>query len=285
LTTGLITEFPLPDGRSAIPLAWSPDGSQIAYLLGGEPTNPYGGLPITGDVGVLDVHTGTAEALPGGSNVRTAAFSPEGSELALQHGALAGTLEVVSLVGDSRRVIQAPGRVLAGPAAWSSDGLLLATTEADTCPRGDRSPCGADRDDISFVDATGQGRRVPDPLHVDILANDVNALNSNGVLGWTAPDEIVVRAGYSHTDAGLYPGWVRMIPLDGGESRKLSAIPESSNFGVGRFQLASALLPDLEVRAASDIDRGRWPLPVRIAVVLLTTIAAAAMARLTQAEP
>jgi hypothetical protein len=53
------------------------------------------------------------------SDVKTAAFSPDGTELALQHGALGGTLEVISLVGDSPRVVQASGRELDGPAAWS----------------------------------------------------------------------------------------------------------------------------------------------------------------------
>jgi hypothetical protein len=274
LTTGRSSEYPLPNGRSVVPLAWAPDGSKIAYLFGGEPTNPYSGFPITGDAGLLDVQTGTAEALPGATDVRTGAFSPDGTELALQHGALGGTLEVVSIVGASTRIIQAPGRVLDGPAAWSPDGLLLATTKADTCPHGELGPCGADRNDISFVDATGQGRRVPDTLRLDVL-------DSYGVLAWMAPDEIVVRSGNSLTDAGFDPEtyWVTAVPLDGGDPRRLSAIPGGPNYGVGRFQLASGLLPDVEVRAASDVDRGPWPLLLRVAIVLLTGIAIAAMAK------
>jgi hypothetical protein len=274
LRTGDTSLYQLPDGRSVVPLAWSPDGTQLAYLFGAEPTNPFSGFPITGDVGLLDRQTGTAEALPGASDVKTAVFSPDGTELALQHGALGGTLEVVSLVGDAPRIIEASGRVLDGPAAWSPDGLLLATTEADTCPHGDLGPCGAERTDISFVDATGEGRRVPDPLRMDVL-------DGNGVLAWSAPDEIAVRAGNSLADAGQDPEtyWVTAVPLDGGDPRRLSAIPGGGSYGVGRFQLASALFPDVDIRAASDTDRGPWPAPLRVVAALLTGVAIAAVAK------
>ncbi len=70
LRTGDSTLYPLPAGRSIVPLAWSADGKQVAYQFSAEPTNPYGGFPITGDVGLLDPQTGIAEALPGASNVK-----------------------------------------------------------------------------------------------------------------------------------------------------------------------------------------------------------------------
>jgi hypothetical protein len=270
--TGRTSRYPLPAGNSVVPLAWSPDGTQIAYLFSAEPTNPYGGTPIAGDVGLLNLQTGKAEKLPGATDVWTAAFDPDGTELALHHSG--GTLEVVSLVGHSPRIIQAPGRYLDGPAAWSPDGLLLATTTLDRCRYPELGPCvGGATEMISFVDATGQGRRVPDPLQVDVLG-------SNRVLGWTAPNEVAVLTETKLSDADPDPGtyWVTAVPLDGGDPRRLSAIPGGSNYGVGRFQLASALLPDIRVRAASDVDRGRWPVPLRVAVALLTGMAVAAVA-------
>ena len=59
------------------------------------------------------------------------------------------------------------------------------------------------------------------------------------------------------------------VPLDGGDPRRLSAVPTSGGaYGVGQFQLASGLLPDLQVREAGDADRGRWPLWLRLAAAL-----------------
>jgi hypothetical protein len=47
------------------------------------------------------------------------------------------------------------------------------------------------------------------------------------------------------------------VPLDGGEPRQLSAVPTSGrNYGLGDFQSAGDLLPELEVRAAGNPDRG-----------------------------
>jgi hypothetical protein len=116
---------------------------------------------------------------------------------------------------------------------------------------------------------------VPESLQIDVLG-------SNPVLGWTAPNEVAVLTETKLSDADPDPDpgtyWVTAVPLDGGDPRRLSAIPGGSNYGVGRLQLASALLPDLGIRAASDIDRGRWPVPLRVAVALLTGMAVAAVA-------
>jgi hypothetical protein len=178
-----------------------------------------------------------------------------------------GTLEVVSLVGNSPRIIRVQGRYLDGPAAWSPDGRFLAVSRAGSCRYPEDDPC---IQEIFFVDATGQGGPVPDPLRID-------AIGENWVLGWTGPDEVLVLTIESLSEGDLDGGtyWVTAVPLDGSDPRRLSAISEASSFGVGRFQLASALLDDLRVRAASSIDRGPWPILLRIAAAILASIAVA----------
>jgi 2-keto-3-deoxy-6-phosphogluconate aldolase len=71
------------------------------------------------------------------------------------------------------------------------------------------------------------------------------------------------------------------VPLDGGDPRRLSAVPTSGGrYGVGQFQLAAGLLPDVQVREAGDVDRGRWPLWLRLGAALAVGGAAAGAAGL-----
>lgn len=116
---------------------------------------------------------------------------------------------------------------------------------------------------------------MPDPVPLDVIGE-------NRVLGWTAPDEVAVLTGNRLADAGVHPDtyWLTAVSVDGDDSRRLSAIPGVRDYGVSRFQLASALLPDLRVRIASDVDRPSPPDPLRGMVALLTGMAVATTARL-----
>ncbi len=279
LTDGRVDLLPVTEGRGVLPLAWSPDGRLLAYLSTPEPTNPYGGAPITGDLGLLDLETRRAAELPGTSGVSTAAFASDGSQLAVEHG---GALEVRSLDGAVLRTIDLPaGHHLDGPAAWSPDGRLLAVS-ATGCPgmggegwRGCSDPGGASGAGIAFVDATGAGRATPVPL-------DRRVAGPGRVLGWTATDRVAVlvpdAVGGEVYDPDRH--WVTEVPLDGSAPRRLSAVPTGDGgYGVGRLQLATGLLTDLEVREAGAVDRGRWPLWLRLAAaVALGATAAGATA-------
>ena len=266
LASGDVERHPVPAGRSVLPLAWSPDGRRLAYLGTAAATNPYAGTPITGDVGLPDLVSGRAAPLPGASAVRTVAFAPDGTELAVQHGdAAGGDLEVVPLDGGTGRTLTLPpGHHLDGPAAWSPDGALLATS--------------ATRDGIAFIDATGRSGVTPDPL-------DRAVVGPGPVLGWTAPDRVAVLVPDPPPTAEGDPDHHRLVdvPLDGGDPRWLSAVPTSGGqYGIGRFQLAAGLLPALEVREAGDVDRGRWPLWLRLGAALTAGVVAAGAAGLVR---
>ena len=130
LATGDVATHPLPQGRSVVPVAWTSDGESLAMLLSAEPTNPYSGSRITGDLGVLDLADDSTDVMDlDGTVAAAAAFSPDGTELAVERAA-PRELSVIDLGDGSSRSLPLDG-VLAGPTAWSPDGRLLAVTTLD----------------------------------------------------------------------------------------------------------------------------------------------------------
>ncbi len=289
MADGSVVEHPVPVGRSALPLAWSRDGSRIAYLGGDEASSPHTGYPIVGNVGVLQLTDGRAAALPGAEGVTAAAFSPDGTELAVQPAA--GTLRIVDAQGGGvLRSLRVPSNhALGAPDAWSPDGRLLALSpvyapcrfedepltfedEPLTCEGVGRDPSG----EIAFVDATGTRGTTPPPLDV----------GGHPVLGWTAADRVVLLVPEPDPAFQPAPGpdveyvdpdrhWITEVALDGGEPQRLASVPTGGgNYGVSRFQLAGGLLEDVEVAAPGPADGGPWPLWLRlVAVVALAGVA------------
>jgi dipeptidyl aminopeptidase/acylaminoacyl peptidase len=266
LLTGRTTTHPLPTGRSVVPLAWSSDGRALAQLLSTEPTNPYSGSRILGDVGLLDLSDDSTEVLEERTAVAVA-FSPDGSELAVERTGVDDRISVVELGSGTRRPVDSDG-VLAGPAAWSPDGRLLATTTTRPdigLPNIDSpgTPTG-----LAFSDATGDGGAdVPAAMRLPLTA-------PGRVLGWSGPDEVVLLLGDGADELTL-----SRVPLDGSGTRPLMLLPDLGSYGVGRFQLASGTVDALEVVSPADVDRGPWPLPVRGVLTLVVGLAAWLVAR------
>ncbi|HSU00938.1 MAG TPA: hypothetical protein VLK03_00185 [Nocardioides sp.] len=269
LVSGTTTTHPLPTGRSVVPLAWSYDGRTLVSLLTDDPTNPYSGERITGDLGMLDLTDGTAEVMDADGEATAVAFSIDGSELAVEERtAEVSRLSVVDLASGDRRDLEADG-VLAGPTAWSPDGRLLATTTV--------RPSGAppEVDDpgiptgLAFVDATGRDGEVPPPLELPLPG-------AGRVLGWTEPDEVLLLLDVEGYDPCCGPDASTLsgVPLDGAEPRTLMRIADLQSYGVGRFQVASATVDDLRVTRPEDVDRGPWPLPWRGALALVVGLVA-----------
>jgi hypothetical protein len=256
LSDGSVAEHSVPVVRSAVPVAWSADGERIAYLGSGRSTDPHSGVPTYGNLGVLDLADGRAEILPAGQGATAAAFSPDGSELAVQR--LAGPLQVLDARGESvRRTLSKPhGHALDAPDAWSPDGRLLAVADGNT---------------VAFVDPSGAGAPTPPTLD----------LSWHRMLGWTAADRIVLLVPEPRGAVDPHRQWITDVPLDGGEPRRLASVPTGGgNYAVDRFQLAGGLLPDAEVTETGFVDRGPWPVwPRLLAAVALALLAARILSR------
>lgn len=284
LATGEARSHPVPGGHSALPLAWSPDSSRVVYLTTPEPIAPYSGTGISGELGVLDVVAGSATLMPGPGNARAVAFSPDGAEIAIHRitpddGTLSGqdgiprmgggVIDVVDLDGEQLRQIPVPDQhYLDGPNSWSADGAVLALAAEWIPPCDDLDPndyawaecfnsyTGPEHG-MTFLDATGAQGPVPEPLAVE-------AIGADSPLGWTGAGEMLLflPEDPDNWDSELY--WLTAVPLTGGEPHRLSAVPVGPNFGVGGLQVATTLLPDVEIRPAGHADRGRWPLWLRV---------------------
>ena len=267
LLTGDTSSHVLPGGRSVVPLAWSRDGRRLAHLLTAAPTNPYRGEPIVGDVGVLDLQTGETTMLRQARGVRTAAFSPDGTRLAVQqHVATGEQLAIVDIDADTTQVLEVEGE-LAGPASWSPDGELLATTTVRPLAavpgiRRPTTPTG-----LAFVDPTGRDRVVPEPLELPLSPE-------GRVLGWSGRDEVLVLTVPPGQDDGFMGGpdayELSSVPLDGDGQRALMRVSGLQDFGVSRFQLADATVDELTVVSPAAVDRGPLPVPVHGAAAVLT---------------
>lgn len=265
LRTGATTRHALPAGRSVVPVAWSADGETLASLVSDEATNPYSGGRITGDIALLDLTDDAAQVLGLDRSSTGAAFSPDGSEIAVEQS---GAVTVVDLQDGAQRDLEVHG-VLAGPAAWSPDGRLLAVTRTEPVA----APPGVDAPGIptglAFVDATGRGGDVPDPLRLDLTG-------PGRVLGWAGPDAVLTVVAVEGTDSccGHDEQTLSVVPLDGAQPRTLMRMSDLTSFGVGRFQLASSLAATLDVVDPDAVDRGPWPWPLRGVLAVATGLLA-----------
>lgn len=271
LLTGEAISHPLPTGQSVLPVAWSRDGTTLAHLLSPEPTNPYTGERIAGEVGVLDLGDDTTELLSG-DDVTAVAFSPDGTELAVERAGTAfanARISVVGLAGGDTRDLGTVG-VLAGPAAWSPDGQLLATTTLE--PSG--APAGAPDPGmptgIAFVDPAGPSgaANVPDPMELPLA-------EAGRVLGWTDAGEVVALLEVAGDDPCCAEAYdLSRIPIDGAAPQALMRVSDLGSYGVGRFQMASATVGEIEVVTPGEVDRGPWPLWLRGGLALLVGLLA-----------
>jgi hypothetical protein len=265
LSTGDVTTHAVPTpgggewGAGTVPLAWSAAGDRIALLSTAGEQPPAGA--DTGDLSILEPHTGRATTVLRNARVAAVAFAPDGELLAVQDPA-STTLRLVTADGTTRRTLELPaGTGLPGPAAWSPDGRLVAVSRMRAgCPDQHDAlgtPGWCSTGETRFLDATGAHRPVPPPL--------TGALHR--LAGWSGPDRVVL---VEEDDAGRTT--LVEAGLDGGR-RVLSTIPAGADAPLGSLQLAGGLLGDLRLHEPVAPDLGRWPLPWRLAAAGLATAA------------
>lgn len=278
LGSGDVARYPLPPARSVRPVAWSSDSDRVAYFSRDKATGPQSGRALVGELLILEPVSGEVTPVPVGDRISRAAFSPDGSRLAVQrHGRDRG-IAIIDLATSTirdlptedsptnpqqrpkRGILAGPqGDQLAGPDAWSPDGHLLGTWQ---------------NGELTFRDLTAPRQSAPRPLAVRYPYDQP-------LVGWTGEREVVLLDTPDNDTTR-----VLAHPLGGGERRELTRVEGTSSYGVYTFQLASALLSDLEVRPAGDPDRGPMPTLLRITLAVLLGWAVAALAaRLPRRPP
>jgi hypothetical protein len=246
LITGDTRRYPMDGGAQRF-LAWSPDSSRLLYLrLPGPPDmldEPRDAEPF-----VLDMGSGVRTAIPGQRGTVDAAIAPDGSRLALQGH---GQLRIVRWDGTVERTVPVPDRHrLAGAAAWSPDGSRLALYRmGESGVPGTPAPVytlpkGGFPGGLSVVDlASGAMAEVDTPDRPRAL------------LGWRGDRLLVDYWGET----------IVQTPVGGGPYEFLCTLQPGNDHLILDLQLATALLPAVEVRDAG-VDRGPWPAWLRLAV-------------------
>ncbi|MET7417525.1 hypothetical protein [Dactylosporangium sp. NPDC005555] len=211
------------------PLAWSPDGTRLAYLTGDT------------DSAVLDITTGASTALP--TPATTAAFSPDGRRIAVQ-GVPETEVEprrpvrIVDLDGGGAPTELTEvgfGVVIAGSGAWSPDGRWIAV--ADNVGSG-KLDCT-----LTFLPVDPAERNPPERI---ATAEQI------ALVGWAAPDRPLVTQG----------GATGHRTISGPDLRPLTTADGSDTYDL---QAATALLPGARVADAGGASRGPWPVWLSLA--------------------
>ncbi|WP_120716419.1 S9 family peptidase [Tsuneonella amylolytica] len=125
-----LTRFRADDGIEIYGLALSPDGSQIAFVRGGDSSFPDEGLPNTGQLAEAPLQTvwladtGGAAAPRAIGRGHDPLFSPDGRSLLFTRG---GAISLWTHAGEVRQIADLRGN--AGDFGWSPDGTRIAFRE------------------------------------------------------------------------------------------------------------------------------------------------------------
>lgn len=249
LSTAAVVTRPARRDANILPLAWSPDGRYLAALeIVGDP-GAFTGRPMHGPLVLYDVDSGAGpRRFTDFRNVYRVAFSPDGTEIAVQSTDAAGRsngqqIPIIDLNGQRKRSLTPPaGYVLASYTAWSPDGHLIAVMNGPT---------------MMFLDPSGAGRTVP--AGVDASPD------ASSPVAWTGPDRLLLRVKNKNGDSDNI---LVEVNLTSGERRPITWIDTGpdDNYKPADFQLATGLLTQMRIRPAGPPDRGPWPQWIRTSI-------------------
>ncbi|WP_406071601.1 WD40 repeat domain-containing protein [Micromonospora sp. NBC_01638] len=269
LATGEVVRHPVTPGADVTALAWSADGHRLAYLMHGavpppshstvldlDPARTAAQRSTSGRLAVLDLDSGRSTIADPAITAAVASFAPDGTSLAVQDGPgqPIRILDPATLAVRHEAPVSSV-RYLAGPAAWSPDGRLLALAQGDPTDQG--LPVR-----ISVVDPATMN---PWPNAVDVTESVI------GFLGWRSPTTLLYQRG------GQPNLVIAQVPVTGGRSEAMATFVDEARHDrhLSDLQLAYGLLPDLVIRPAdSDADHGPWPTWLRLTVVVAGAVLA-----------
>lgn len=234
LDGGQTRSYVVPRVPGVVPVAWSADGSRLAYL-GTDETSAH---PV-GRLFVFDVASHQAAPVPGADAVTAAAFSPDGTRLAVQSPGPAVVRVVDPGTGAGTDLPVPVGERLAGGAAWSPDGDLLAVSD------------GGRR--LDFVPVQ-PGRPAP-----------ASVTSAGDVLGWSSASTVVHARPVVPGDQEFR---VERTDVRTGATTAFWSVPTRDGLDVSGVSLATALLPTARTVPSVPVDRGPWPVSLRVAMVV-----------------
>ncbi|WP_022923864.1 hypothetical protein [Serinicoccus marinus] len=258
LEDGSVRTWPLPDGRSTTPLAWSGDGRSVFVGLVEDDTHRYSYLDGAPPRVVYDVRRADLDAPEGTEPVRlpevaaTTGIAP----LPQDGGLLVSTGDGAELRSADGMQVVATGLDLGldlGPTAVSPDGRRVVTG-------------GAGSVQVSTLD--GGAVTSTDPLDLSVTTDrPAGAGRMAEPLGWLAADRILVSTYDTETAALRLHLW--SVDVDSGAAQELLvAEPGWTGAAVGEISVAADLLDGAEVGDPGMVDRGRVLMLLRGALLV-----------------
>lgn len=242
-------------------LAWSPDGTQLAFIRSGVPRARSGLYVVDSDGTGLHAVVRNGGGGFGVSALRQAVWSPDGTQLALIRSGHSGQAGLYVVNSDGSGLHQVLNRSDVSGAYWSPDGSRLATwssgNECDYPPGGDEPRL--------WISRTDRGAAIELP---PLTRADRRIANTPGEMRWSSDGRAVLYSIDQYAGRGdcrgiAYTGsLVYTIGADGHGQHQLSHVGELMDAAWAQGSPVVALLYDDGVYTQTLAKRRRLVLSV-----------------------